>query len=166
MFRLLAEQPIGDRGRVRTVSRAKLLQNVPHMDLYGAFLHFQFGGDQLVGLALAQEIEHTQLARGQVQLVPQPLASALAEGIGPSACRAQRVRRNKRPSGMDQPERSEGHLGVNRGRDIAPQAVGQRLVDVFDIIAIGKYDHRRVGQLKPDTLERVLYAGIRYACAP
>src|SRR5215472_3027777 len=110
MLRLVAEQAIRYGGCLRAVGGAQFLQDVPDMHLYGAFLHFQFGRDQLVGPALTQEVEYTKLAWRQVQLVRQPSPLALGMAIGLFARRAQRVRRDEGSSGTDEPESGEGNF--------------------------------------------------------
>jgi hypothetical protein len=50
------------------VRRVELFQNVADVHLDRVFLHVQLGGDQLIGLALAQKIDNRKLARGEVQI--------------------------------------------------------------------------------------------------
>src|SRR6516165_2663187 len=52
------------------------------------------------------------------------------------------------------------------GRDVASQATAESLVDVFDIVTVRKNYNWQVWQLNPDTVERILYAGVCYASAP
>src|ERR1700674_3941070 len=55
------------------VRRVELLQDVADVHLDRVFLHVQPGGDQLIGLALAQKIDYRKLTRREVQSVRSPL---------------------------------------------------------------------------------------------
>ena len=55
------------------VCRVELLQDVADVHLDRVFLHVQPGGDQLIGLALAQKIDYRKLTRREVQSVRSPL---------------------------------------------------------------------------------------------
>src|ERR1700716_1118280 len=55
------------------VCRVELLQDVADVHLDRAFLHVQPGGDQLIGLALAQKIDYRKLTRREVPSVRSPL---------------------------------------------------------------------------------------------
>jgi hypothetical protein len=72
---------------------------LPDVHLDCAFLHVQPGGDQLIGLALAQKIDYRKLTRREV-----PFTFRLV--IPLCGCRAQRICRNKGATRADKPERS------------------------------------------------------------
>src|ERR1700726_1356712 len=88
------------------VRRVELLQDVADVHLDRAFLHVQPGGDQLIGLSLAQKIDYRKLTRREIPSVRSPLSFTFRLAIQLCGCRAQRARRNKRATGADKPERS------------------------------------------------------------
>jgi hypothetical protein len=135
----------------------ELLQDVPDVHFDGAFLHSELGGDQLVGLALAQEIDYCPLTRGQVQLIRSPPPFALGFAIVRCSCRAQSDRWNEGPTRADQPERGENNFAFNRSGYIAPHAVGQSHVDLADIVPIREDNRRRIWQPNREKLKRTPY---------
>src|SRR5712675_1257488 len=88
------------------VRRVELLQDAADVHLDRAFLHLQPGGDQLIGLALAQKIDYRKLTRREVPSVRSPLPFTFRLVIPLCGCRAQRICRNKGATRADKPERS------------------------------------------------------------
>ena len=89
------------------VRRVELLQDVADVHLDRVFLHVQPGGDQFIGLTLAQEIDNRKLTRREVQSVRSPSPFTLRLVVQLFGCRAQRVRRNKGAPRDNEPERSD-----------------------------------------------------------
>ena len=79
---------------------------LPDLHLDCAFLHVQPGGDQLIGLALAQKIDYRKLTRREVPSVRSPLPFAFRLVIQLCDCRTERICRNKDAARADKPERS------------------------------------------------------------
>src|SRR3984893_6614785 len=88
------------------VCRVELLEDVADVPLDRVFLHFQLTGDQLIGLALAQEMDYRKLTRREVLSVRSPLPFAFRLVIQLCGCRTERIRRNKDAARADKPERS------------------------------------------------------------
>src|SRR6476659_10517908 len=105
------------------VRRMELLQDVADVHLDRAFLHVQPGGDQLIGLALAQKIDYRKLTRREVQSVRSPLPFTFRLVIRLCGCRARRIRRNKGATRTDKLERSDSDFPFDRGRDVAAHAM-------------------------------------------
>ena len=55
---------IDDERDLGPVSRFQLLHDISHVHLDRAFLHVEFVGNRLVGLAPPQSLDHGQLTRG------------------------------------------------------------------------------------------------------
>src|SRR6202035_6069202 len=98
------------------VRRVELLQDVADMHLDRAYLHVQPGGDQLIGLALAQKIDYRKLARREVRSVRSPLPFTFRLVIQLRGCRAQRICRNEGATRADEPERSYSNFPFDRCR--------------------------------------------------
>src|SRR5260370_733206 len=104
------------------VRRIELLQDVADVHLDRAFLHVQPGGDQLIGLTLAQQIDYRKLTWREVPSVRSPLPFTFRLVIWFCGCRAQRTRRNKRATGADKPERSHRNPAFDRCRHVPAHA--------------------------------------------
>src|SRR4029077_10362491 len=139
----------------------ELLQDAANVHLDRAFLHVQPGGDQLIGLALAQEIDYRKLARREVQSVRSPLPFTFRLVIRLCGCRAQRMRRNKGATRTDKLERSDSNFASNRCRDVAAHAMRQSAVDFVNIVSVGKHNGPGLGEPHPQKLKLASYVCAR-----